>query len=136
MDMHEDLIQLGGEGDDGSGELLTQRILAGVKTVLVTPEPLLEDGEREEIEAGVGRPVTLIDPEGDPVANLVVTEVFDTTWGDPDPRLVAGEGFEDDAERYRTVMRPLVAIDLEDEDLELTDDTVLVVEVFEVTELA
>lgn len=136
MQVHEDVIQLGGEADDGAGELLTQRILAGVKTVLVTPEPLLEEGERDEIDAGVGRPMTLIDPEGDPVANLVVRDVFTTTWGAPDPRLVAGEGFEDDPERYRTVMRPLVAVDLEDEGLELTDATTLVVESFEVTELA
>lgn len=136
MQVHEDVIQLGGEGDDGAGELLTQRILAGVKTVLVTPVPLLEDGERDEIEAGIGRPMTLIDPEGDPVANLVIREVFTTTWGEPDPRLVAGEGFGDDPDRYRTVMRPLVAIDLEDEGLELTIDTELLVEVFELVETA
>lgn len=136
MQVHEDVIQLGGEGDDGTGELLTQRILAGVKTVLTTPAELLDADERAEIDAGVGRTMTLIDPEGDPVANLVITAVFETTWGDPDPRLVAGEGFGDDARRFRTVMHDTVAVDLEDEGAELTDATVLVVEVFDVTETA
>lgn len=136
LEVHEDVIQLGGEADDGTGELLTQRILAGVKTVLTTPAELLDDDERGEIERGVGRPMTLIDPEGEPVANLQVSEVFSTTWGEPDPRLVAGEGFGEDPERFRAVMRDLVAVDLEDEGRELTDDTVLVVEVFTLLEVA
>lgn len=131
MEIHEDVIQLGGEADDGTGELLTQRIVAGVKTVLTTPAVLLTDEERTEIEAGVGRTMTLIDPEGEPVANLHVTEVFETGWGDPDPRLVAGEGFAGDVDRFRTVMGPTLAVDLEDEGHALSDDTVLVVEVFE-----
>ncbi len=136
MEIHEDVVQLGGEGDDGTGELLTQRILAGVKTVLTTPAELLAEDERREVDAGVGRPLTLIDPEGDPVANLRVTEVFETTWGDPDPRLVAGEGFGTDVERFRTVMHDTVAVDLEDEGRELTDDTVLLVEVFTLLDTA
>jgi uncharacterized protein YhfF len=136
VEVHEDVVQLGGEHDDGTGELLTQRIVAGVKTVLATPAELLDAEERAEIDAGVGRVLTLIDPEGEPVANLRVTAVFETTWGRPDPRLVAGEGFGDDRQRFRAVMGPTVAVDLEDEGASLHDDTVLVVEVFELVETA
>jgi uncharacterized protein YhfF len=131
VQIHEDVIQLGGEGDDGTGELLTQRIVAGVKTVLTTPAELLDADERAEIDASVGRTMTLIDPEGEPVANLRITDVFETTWGAPDPRLITGEGFGQDEVRFRTVMRATVAVDLEDEGRELTDDTVLVVETFD-----
>jgi uncharacterized protein YhfF len=136
MQVHEDVIQLGGEDDEGAGELLTQRILAGVKTVLTTPEEVLDDDERAEIAAGVGREMTLIDPEGEPVANLRITDVFRTTWGAPDPRLVAGEGFRDDIQHFRATMADLIAADLDIETPELRGDTVLLVERFELLETA
>ena len=136
MQVHEDVVQLGGADDEGAGELLTQRILAGTKTVLTTPAELLDVDERADIEAGVGRLLTLIDPEGDPVANLRVTDVFETTWGAPDPRLVAGEGFRDDLQHFREVVGELLAAELDDGSYELSGDTVLVVEVFEVVETA
>ena len=136
MQVHEDVIQLGGADDGGAGELLTQRIVAGSKTVLTTPAELLDVDERADIDAGVGRVMTLIDPEGDPVANLRITDVFETTWGAPDPRLVAGEGFADDLQHFREVVGELLAADLEADSYELDGDTVLVVEEFEVVEVA
>lgn len=122
-------MQLGFADDDGLGELLLQRLLAGTLTVLWEPVDLLDDDdEAAAMRAGVGTLLTVVDEHGEPACNVAVEEVFATTWGEPDPRLVTGEGYRDDVDAWRRFVGPALADGLADEGLELTDDTELLVQ--------
>lgn len=137
MEVSEDLVQLGFEGDDGLGELLLGRLLAGSLRVLWEPVDLLEETDADEMRDATGEVLTVLDSEGQPACNVRVLEVFETTWGDPDPRLVAGEGYGQDADAWRGFAGPALTDGLADEGLELTNDSALLVqrvEVIQVTE--
>lgn len=54
-------------------------------------------------------------------------EVFETTFGNPDMRLVQGEGNGDDVAQFQEDHR----LAWKDIGITLTDDTVLIVELFE-----
>ncbi len=76
------------------------------------------------------RLLTVIDKEGRPRGTIRQLEVFETVYGDPDPRLVRGEVCADAAEFKRGHAR--VWDDLfEKAGAALRDDTVLVAELFE-----
>jgi uncharacterized protein YhfF len=136
VEVTEDLVQLGFEGDDGLGELLLGRLLAGSLSVLWEPVDLLDEGDADEMRDATGEVLTVLDSEGEPACNVRVVDVFETTWGDPDPRLVAGEGYGRDVEAWRGFAGPALADGLAEEDLELTDRTELLVQQVEVLEIA
>lgn len=136
MDVSEDLVQLGFEGDDGLGELLLGRLLAGTLRVLWESVALLEETDADEMRDATGEILTVLDSEGEPACNVRVLDVFETTWGDPDPRLVAGEGYGQDADTWRGFAGPALADGLAEEGLDLTDDTELLVQEVEVIEVA
>lgn len=136
MELHEDLVQLGFAEDDGLGELLVERLLAGTLRVLWEPVDLLDDEDVAAMRDAVGSELTVVDSDGEPACNVRVLEVFDTTWGDPDPRLVAGEGYGTDVEAWRRFVGPALADGLSDEGLDLADDTELLVQAVEVTATA
>lgn len=136
MDVHDDVVQLGFEDDDGLGELLLQRLLAGTLTVLWEPADLLDDDEVATIEASVGTGLTVLDADGEPACNVEVAEVFRTPWGDPDWRLVAGEGYGTDVDAWRRFAGPSLAAGLAAEDVELTDATELLVQSVQLTSIA
>ena len=133
MDVHEDLVQLGFAEDDGLGELLVERLLAGTLRVLWEPVDLLDAEEEAAMRAGVGSELTVVDSDGEPACNVRVLEVFETSWGDPDPRLVAGEGYGTDVDAWRRFVGPALAAGLAEEGLDLSDDTDLLVQTVEVT---
>ena len=128
MEVHEELVQLGFAEDDGLGELLVERLLAGSLRVLWEPVALLDEEDVDAMRDAVGQPLTVLDSDGEPACNVRVVEVFETAWGDPDPRLVAGEGYGGDVDAWRRFVGPALADGLAAEGLELTDDTVLLVQ--------
>lgn len=136
MELSEDLVQLGFADDDGLGELLVERLLAGSLRVLWEPIALLDEADAAAMRDGVGGVLTVVDSDGEPACNVRVVETFTTTWGDPDPRLVAGEGYGEDTDAWQRFVEPALAAGLADEDLELTDDTTLLVQQVEVVATA
>ena len=136
MEISEDLVQLGFAQDDGLGELLVERLLAGLLTVLWEPIDLLDADDETAMRDAVGGVLTVVDSDGEPACNVRVVEVLTTTWGDPDPRLVAGEGYGQDIDAWRRFAGPALEAGLADEGLELTDATELLVQQVEVVEIA
>lgn len=136
MEVHEDGIQLGWEGDEGLGDLLIERLLTGSLDVLYEPSAVLEDEELSELRASAGRELTVFDAEGDARCNVRVLEAFETTWGDPDPRLVRGEGYGDDVAGWRRANEGLLGSALEEVGIELDGSTELMVQRVEVTAVA
>lgn len=133
MELHEDLVQLGFAEDDGLGELLVERLLAGTLRVLWEPVDLLDDEDVAAMRDAVGSELTVVDSDGEPACNVRVLEVFETTWGDPDPRLVAGEGYGEDVDAWRRFVEPALAAGLGEEGLVLGADTDLLVQTVAVT---
>lgn len=136
MQVHEDAIQLGWEGDEGFGDLLVDRLIAGSLTVLFEPIDLLDAADVADLRGSVGRDVTVFDSDEEPRCNVRVVEVFETTWGDPDPRLVAGDGYVDDVEAWRRSVAGSLRDALGATGHELGPDTTLIVQRVEVTEVA
>lgn len=135
MEIHESAVQLGWEGDDGFGELLIERLIAGSLQVLYEPLAVLDADEVEELRNSEGEHLTVFDAEGEPRCNVVVREVFETSWGDPDARLVTGDGYGTDVEGWRRANEGMLGGALEDAGGELTDDTALLVQRVEVTDV-
>lgn len=136
MEISQDVVQLGFAEDDGLGDLLLERLKAGSLRVLWEPVDLLEDTEADELREAQGDVLTVVDGDGEPACNVRVAEVFETTWGDPDPRLVTGEGYGEDVDAWRRFVEPSLAAGLAEEGLDLGDDTVLLVQQVEVTAVA
>jgi uncharacterized protein YhfF len=135
-DISEDVVQLGFAGDDGLGDLLVQRLRAGSLTVLWEPVDLLDDDEVAVMRSSVDAVLTVVDGDGEPAANVRVLDVFTTTWGDPDPRLVRGEGYGVDVDAWQRFAGPTLAAGLAEDGLALDDHTELLVQTVEVTEVA
>lgn len=136
MEVHDQVVQLGFEGDDGLGELLLQRLLADTLTVLWEPYELLEDDEVATMQDGVGDVLTVVDADGEPACNVRVDDVFSTTWGEPDPRLVAGEGYGGDVAAWHRFAGQALADGLAADGHELTAATPLLVQVVTVVDRA
>lgn len=123
----------GWEGDNGIGERLIAQIIEGTKTATAGPLSLYTQNELDEIRQSIGKPVTVTDKDGNPRCHIRITEVFETTFGNPDPRLVKGEGYGTDVAAFQDshaqAWADLVAQGL----LKLNADTVLVVELFQRT---
>lgn len=131
MKIHDDKSQFGWENDNGIGEKLIQQIIRGEKTATAGPKALYSAAELEDLHRSVGKPSTVIDKGENPRCNVRIIEVFETKFGSPDPKLVRGEGYGSDTaafkESHRVAWRDLV----ESGELQLDDETVLVVELFE-----
>ena len=98
--VYEDQSQFGWDGDDGIGEMLIQQIIAGIKTATCTPKVSFEPNELRTTYASVGKMLTVIDKRGTPRCNIRMLNVCETTFGNPDPRLVVGEGDGDDVDKF------------------------------------
>ncbi|RJS58324.1 hypothetical protein CJ481_21850 [Bacillus subtilis] len=120
----------GWEGDDGLGEQLIQQILAGEKTATCAPKSLYSKDELSYVYQTAGQLVTVYDKHDNPRCNIKVTDVFETTFGAPDMRLVKGEGNGDRIEEFQEDHRVAWAELIKNGDLELSEDTVLVTELF------
>jgi uncharacterized protein YhfF len=122
--------QFGWQEDNGIGDRLIGQIIRGEKTATASPKSLYTPKELSEIYASVGKPATVIDKNKKPRCNILIQEVFDTNFGSPDPRLVAGEGYGDDVVSFKRSHRAAWQDLVDSGKLKLDDETVLVVEIF------
>jgi uncharacterized protein YhfF len=122
-------MQFGWEGDGGIGEVLIAQTIAGTKTATCGFKRAYTVEELEEVLAGQGHVIPVIDRTGVARCTIRILEVFETAFGDPDPRLVRGEGDGDDVAKFQADHRIAWAADFGDEPL--NDEELLVVELFE-----
>ncbi|OYD08994.1 ASCH domain-containing protein [Paludifilum halophilum] len=120
----------GWEGDRGLGEKLIQQILRGEKTATCAPKEAYTEEELREIDESVGKGVTVLDKHHQPRCHIRMKEVFETPFGNPDPRLVAGEGNGEDVRQFQEDHRQAWAEEIA-KGFHLHDQTVLLVELFE-----
>ncbi|MEI1420758.1 ASCH domain-containing protein [Bacillus cabrialesii] len=130
MKIYELKSTFGWEGDDGLGEQLIQQILAGEKTATCAPKSLYSKDELSYVYQTAGELVTVYDKHDNPRCNIIVTDVFETTFGAPDMRLVKGEGNGGRIEEFQEDHRMAWAELIKNGDLELNEDTVLITELF------
>lgn len=136
MLVYERKLAFGWDGDNNLGMRLIQHILEGKKTATCAPLFGYQKEELAAVFASQGEVVTVIDKEQRPWCNVRIVAVFQTSFGNPDPRLVRGEGDGDDAEKFRHDHHRAWESWLAAEGYSLTDETVLVAEVFELIEVA
>jgi uncharacterized protein YhfF len=122
-------VEFGWPGDDGVGEMLIQQIIDGVKTATCSFKRDYTREELDDVYAGAGELYAAGACGQPPRCVIHVTDVFETPFGDPDPRLVAGEGDGEDVAKFQADHR--VAWAAEHGDAQLGDDEPLVVELFE-----
>ena len=127
-------FELGWPGDGGLGERLCRRVVAGTKTATCAPKVDYTPEELAAAYAGKGQLHALVDPSGRVWATIRVVDVFKTTFGDPDPRLVRGEGDGDDVAKFQHDHRAAWGEWLAAAGHPLTDETVLIAELFELVE--
>ena len=109
---------------------MIEAILSGEKTATCCPREVYSEAELRELRANEGHVLTLLDRLERPRGEIRLLEVFETPWGNPDPRLVAGEGYLD-ADRFRQALAHAWDDLFAAGHPGLQDDTVLVVERFE-----
>jgi len=119
----------GWKGDRGLGERLIRQILKGEKTATACPKSLYSPAEVEALRKSVGHRVTVIDKTGRPRCTILQTEVFETRFGTPHPKLVRGEGFNS-PEEFKLAHLHVWDDLLAQAKIKLTDSTRLLVEVF------
>jgi uncharacterized protein YhfF len=89
--VHNYKTSFGWENDNGIGEMLIQQILKGEKTATCAPKEEYSDEELIETYKTVGEIVTVYDKNDIPRCNIKIKEVYETTFGNPDLKLVRGE---------------------------------------------
>ncbi|WP_373323219.1 ASCH domain-containing protein [Alkalihalobacterium chitinilyticum] len=120
----------GWENDNGIGETLIQQILKGEKTATCAPKEEYSQKELDETYEPVGKLVTVCDKDGHARCNVRLREVFETTFGDPDLRLIQGEGYGENVETFQETHKAA----WQNIGIELKEETVLVVELFELVD--
>lgn len=136
MLVYERKLEFGWEGDNDLGMRLIQQIIEGKKTATCAPLFSYTKEELADVYANKGEMMTVIDKEKRPWCNVRMVDVFQTSFGNPDPRLVRGEGNGEDSEEFRRDHQKDWKSWLETEGYSLTNETVLVAEVFELIEVA
>ncbi len=128
-------LEFGWEGDGGLGERLIREVIEGEKTATCAPRSDYTEEELAEVVDARGEIVDGVDEDDNPRCRVRMVAVYETTFGLPAPGVVRGEGFGDDAEAFRRDHREAWAEEMEEEGNPLSDDTVLVVEEFELVEV-
>lgn|GEM_PF-775261 len=129
MDLPTRRMEFGWPGDGGVGAGLVQQVIDGTKTATCGFRSLYDEEELADVHEGVGDLCGASECGGPVRCVIRVTEVFETSFGDPDPRLVRGEGDGEDVARFQADHR--VAWRAERPGEPLLDDELLVVELFE-----
>jgi uncharacterized protein YhfF len=132
IDMYQ--LELGWQGDGGLGIHLIQQVLDGSKTATCGPKSEFTEQELAATMASKGKIVPVVDPEGRAWCSVRMIDVFETTFGHPDSRLVRGEGDGDDVLKFKQDHLEVWADTLAASGHPLTDETVLIVEEFELVE--
>lgn len=136
MLVYERTSEFGWEGDNDLGMRLIQQIIEGKKTATCAPLLSYTEEELADVIASKGELVTVIDKEKRPWCNIRIVDVFQTSFGNPDLRLVRGEGDGEDIEKFRRDHQRAWKSWLEAKGYLLTDETRLIAEVFELMEVA
>lgn len=120
----------GWPGDGGVGDRLVEQVIRGEKWATRGFKRAYTAEELAEASTGAGELYSVRSAE-DPAIRAVirVTDVFETPFGDPDPRLVAGEGDGDDVGKFQRDHAIAWRADFGEEPL--GTDEALVVELFE-----
>ncbi|GAK07159.1 ASCH domain-containing protein [Geomicrobium sp. JCM 19038] len=126
MTIHERTMVFGWENDGGIGEKLIQEIIDGTKTTTCALKAEYTVDQMQEVYRQVHERVTILNKHGVPKVNVVVVDVYETTFGQPDSRLVEGEGYGRDIHGFQEAHR-LAWGDL---GVPLKEDTILIVEQF------
>lgn len=105
------------------------QIIDGKKTAACTFKDLYTPKEIDQILKTKEEFVTIIDALGQPRCNIKIIDVFETSYGNPDQRLLDGEGDNCTLEKFQEYYSSIWDSILKD--LPLTDDTILIVEIFE-----
>ena len=126
--------RFGWEGDGGLGERLISKILSGEKTATCCPKTEYTEKELKEAYDSVGEYVTVTDRKDEPVCNIKMLDVFETTFGDPHPLLLKGECCDNDADKFREAHIKCWGEEMKEKGTPLTDETVLIAEIFELSE--
>lgn len=129
MTMPKRRIEFGWDGDGGLGDRLVQQIIDGHKTATCGFKAAYTPEELEEAFGNAGELLTASASGGPARCIIRVMDVFETTFGNPDPRLVHGEGDGEDVAKFQADHR--IAWHADFPDRELFDDEVLIVELFE-----
>ena len=136
MQTDEYQLELGWQGDGGLGVQLIQQVLEGSKTATCGPKSEFTEQALAATMASKGKIVSVVDPDGRAWCRVRMIDVFETTFGHPDPRLVQGEGDGDDVEKFKLDHVGVWADELAAAGHPLTDETVLIVEEFELVKEA
>jgi uncharacterized protein YhfF len=128
-------LEFGWEGDGGLGERLIREVIDGEKSATCAPRSDYTLEELAEVVGAVGEVVDVVDADDNPRCRVRMLAVYETTFGLPAPGVVRGEGFGEDAEAFRQDHRDAWAEEMEEEGNPLSDDTILVVEEFELVEV-
>ncbi len=131
--IHENKYHYGWDGDNGIGDRLIQQIIERTKTATCAPKVSYTPEVLDWTYSFVGKVCTVTDKGGTPRCNVRHLEVFETTFGNPDPRLVKGEADGDDVRKFKTDHMK-VWNGMATGGVPLTDDTILIVEMFELVE--
>ena len=134
MNTDEYQLELGWQGDGGLGVRLIQQVLEGRKTASCGPKSEFSEQELSATLASKGKIVSVVDHEGRAWCQVKMIDVFETTFGHPDPRLVRGEGDGDNIEKFKQDHIGVWADMMAAAGHPLTDETVLIVEKFELVE--
>jgi uncharacterized protein YhfF len=136
MQIHERKMVFGWDEDNGTGEKLIRQILDGLKTATCDMKCFCTERELADLERETGWLETVFDKEGNPCCNVRITDVYETTFGNPNPRLVRGEGDGEDTEKFKRDHAKWFSKWLTEKGLPpLMDDSVLVVWEFELMEV-
>ncbi|MEE8105954.1 MAG: ASCH domain-containing protein [Planctomycetota bacterium] len=133
IEIHDAKDSYGWDGDGGIGERLIRKIIEGKKTATCCPKFAMTEAELAESYANVGTIVTITNKHGVPRCNVRILECFETTFGDPAPRLLEGEGstLAEFQENHRRAWGEWLA----GLGKQLTDDLVLFGERFELVDV-
>ena len=128
-------LEFGWSGDGGLGERLIREVIDGEKTATCAPRSDYTEEELDEVVASRGQIVDVVDEDDNPRCRVRMLAVYETTFGLPAPGVVRGEGFGEDDEAFRRDHREAWAEEMEEEGNPLDDETILVVEEFELVEV-
>lgn len=120
----------GWEDDNDLGEQLIQQIIRGEKTATCAPKMTYSEQELKEVYEAAKQVVKVYDKYDQPRCRVRMVDVFETTFGDPDLRLVRGEGNGEDVRQFQQDHREAWA-GLVESGFALDQNTLLIVELFE-----
>lgn len=113
--------------------LLIQQIIDGVKTATCSFKVLYSENELSDLYQTYKNIVTVVNKQGVPKCNIRITDIFETTFGNPELRLVSGEGYGENFAQFQA--DHTIAWQSIVKDTKLNSDSILIVELFELMEV-